>query len=77
MKYSMNTVANPPVTQSPRRNAFARFALLAFMVSACSQPLKFTNDDSKTVLAYQTITAANPSQPGSFKVLRIDRKSVV
>jgi len=38
---------------------------------ACSQPLKFSKDDSATVLAFQTITAENPAEPGAFKVVRM------
>ena len=40
-------------------------------VAACSQALKFSNDDSSVVLASQTITAPNPAEAGSYKVLRM------
>ena len=70
MKRPRNPATSPLVMQSPRR-AITGLALLALVATACSQPLKFTKDDSKTVLAYQTITAPNPSEPGSFKVLRM------
>lgn len=43
----------------------------AAIVAGCSQPLKFSKDDSATVLAYQTITAPNPADAGSFKVVRM------
>ena len=43
----------------------------AATIVACSQSLKFSNDDSKVVLASQTITAPNPGEPGPFKVLRM------
>ena len=41
------------------------------LATACSQPLKFSKDDSATVLAYQTITAPNPADEGTFKVVRM------
>ena len=48
------------------------FALAAATtIAACTQALKFSNDDSKVVLASQTISAPNPAEPGSFKVLRM------
>ncbi|MEQ1694033.1 MAG: hypothetical protein ABMA00_22270, partial [Gemmatimonas sp.] len=43
----------------------------AATIAACSQALKFSNDDSKVVLGSQTITASNPAEPGSFKVVRM------
>ena len=49
----------------------ATIAAVLLVASACSQKLKFSKDDSAAVLAYQTITAPNPSEPGSFKVLRM------
>ncbi len=42
--------------------------MTALLTAACSQALKFSKDDSATVLSYQTITAPNPSLPGAFKV---------
>ena len=44
---------------------------IAIVMVACTQSLKFSKDDSATVLAYQTITAPNPSEPGSFAVHRM------
>ena len=43
----------------------------AATLGACSQALKFSKDDSATVLAQQTITAPNPADPGPYKVLRL------
>ncbi|MCC7195689.1 MAG: hypothetical protein IT356_09060 [Gemmatimonadaceae bacterium] len=55
----------------PARRA-ARWPLLATLagvaLAGCSQALKFSKDDSGTVLAYQTITARNPAEPGPFAV---------
>jgi len=42
--------------------------LVASAVGACSQALKFSPDDSKTVLSQQTITAQNPAERGTHKV---------
>ncbi len=42
--------------------------MTALLTAAFSQALKFSKDDSATVLSYQTITAPNPSLPGAFKV---------
>ena len=51
---------------------FAALALAsAATLGACSQALKFSKDDSTTVLAQQTITAPNPGDPGPYKVLRL------
>jgi dienelactone hydrolase len=46
-------------------------AVAAVAVGACTQPLKLAKDDSPTVLSHQTITAPNPADSGSFKVLRL------
>ncbi len=45
--------------------------LTALLGAACSQALKFSKDDSATVLAYQTITAQSPADAGSYKVVRM------
>jgi dienelactone hydrolase len=48
------------------------FAILSLAVlTSCSQPLKLAKDDSPVVLAHQTITAPNPSEPGPMKVNRL------
>ena len=44
---------------------------LALGLAGCSQPLKFSKDDSASVLAFQTITAENPADAGTFKVVRM------
>lgn len=46
-------------------------AALTLVVVACSQPLKFSKDDSPVVLAHQTITAPNPADAGPLKVNRL------
>jgi dienelactone hydrolase len=38
------------------------------LAGACTQALKLSTDDSKVVLARQSITSANPGLPGTFKV---------
>jgi dienelactone hydrolase len=43
----------------------------ALALGACTQPLKLAKDDSPIVLSHQTITAPNPADSGSFKVLRL------
>lgn len=43
----------------------------ALVLCACSQALKLATDDSPVVLSQQTITAPNPADVGSFKVLRL------
>lgn len=48
--------------------AFGSAMAAAMAISACSQPLRFSKDDSGVVLGYQTISAPNPSLPGSFSV---------
>lgn len=49
-----------------------RAALLLLVAAAgCSQALKFSKDDSAAELAYQTINAPNPAEPGSFAVKRL------
>ena len=54
------------------RRTFVPLALAsAATLGACSQALKFSKDDSTTVLAQQTITAPNPGDPGPYKVLRL------
>ncbi|HVZ78927.1 MAG TPA: hypothetical protein VG818_13175 [Gemmatimonadaceae bacterium] len=40
----------------------------AAAAAACSQAIRLTPDDSKTVLAEQAITAPNPADPGPFAV---------
>ena len=52
----------------PRSVPRAALVMTALLTAACSQALKFSKDDSATVLSYQTITAPNPSLPGAFKV---------
>src|SRR3954465_9148916 len=42
--------------------------LAAALVASCTQALVVSNDDSKVVLAHQSITAANPGEKGSFAV---------
>jgi dienelactone hydrolase len=42
--------------------------LLLIAISGCSQKLKFSPDDSASVLAHQTITAPNPGARGTYKV---------
>ena len=71
MNRSIKDSTTHNAAHGPARRAVAAAVAAALGVSACSQPLKFTKDDSKTVLAYQTITAPNPSEPGSFRVLRM------
>jgi dienelactone hydrolase len=53
------------------RAAAVAVAPLAILLAACSQALKFSKDDSATVLAHQTITAPNPADPGPFAVKRL------
>ena len=54
------------------RRTFVPLALAsAATLGACSQALKFSKDDSTTVLAQQTITAPNPGDPGPYKGLRL------
>lgn len=53
------------------RTIRAGVVVFTLIAAACSQALKFSKDDSATMLANQTITAPNPSEPGSFKVLRM------
>jgi len=52
----------------PRSVPRSALVMTALLTAACSQALKFSKDDSATVLSYQTITAPNPSLPGAFKV---------
>lgn len=52
----------------PRPVPRAALVMTALLTAACSQALKFSKDDSATVLSYQTITAPNPSLPGAFTV---------
>ncbi len=47
---------------------FAAVAAMALLTS-CAQSLKLAKDDSKTVLAQQLITAPNPSDSGTHRVL--------
>ena len=42
--------------------------LLASLASACAQPLKLSKDDSKVVLAQQTLNAPNPADRGPLTV---------
>jgi len=58
-------------TRAQRRAALLTAFLAASVAMACSQSLKFSKDDSATVLAYQTITAPSPADPGPFKVVRM------
>ncbi len=46
-------------------------AAVTLALAACSRPLKLAKDDSPTVLAQQTITAPNPSEPGPFKFVHM------
>ena len=43
-------------------------AAVVVVAGACTQALKLSPDDSKVVLANQSITAANPGLPGTFRV---------
>ena len=43
-------------------------ATAAIALGACTQSLKLTPDDSKTVLSQQLITAPNPGEPGPYHV---------
>jgi hypothetical protein len=49
-----------------RRIVFLTAGTLA--LGACTQALKLTKDDSKTVLAHQMLTAPNPGEKGSYAV---------
>jgi dienelactone hydrolase len=53
------------------RPAIRHVVFMALLAAACSAPLKLAKDDSPTVLAHQTITAPNPSEPGPYKVVHI------
>jgi dienelactone hydrolase len=46
----------------------ARVVLVSVVIAGCSQKLKFSTDDSATVLSHQTITAQNPAERGTHKV---------
>ena len=48
------------------KSAAVACVLIAF---GCTQPLKLTKDDSPVVLSHQLITAPNPGDPGSYRVL--------
>ncbi len=58
------------VIQRPAaRRILARAATLAGLVAAaCTTPLKLARDDSATVLAHQSLTAADPSARGTYAV---------
>ena len=43
-------------------------AAAAVALGACTQSLKLSPDDSKTVLAHQLISAPNPGEPGTYRV---------
>jgi dienelactone hydrolase len=43
-------------------------AVLCTLAAACAQPLKLSKDDSKVVLAQQSLSAPNPADPGSLAV---------
>ena len=61
---------SPPMKLLSRFDA-GRFAVAsaALATSACiKQPLKLTPDDSRVVLAHQSITAPNPGLPGTLRV---------
>jgi hypothetical protein len=45
-----------------------RFLATSLLLSACTQPIKLTRDDSPTVLSHQLISAPNPGEKGSFAV---------
>src|SRR3954462_1660456 len=50
------------------RSMTTPFLLTALLAGACTQALKLAPDDSKVVLANQTISAPNPGLPGAFAV---------
>ncbi|HKO14949.1 MAG TPA: hypothetical protein VJU87_01865 [Gemmatimonadaceae bacterium] len=55
----------------PRRASGARLAHIAAitaLAAGCTQSLKLTPDDSRVVLAHQTLAAPNPADPGPFRV---------
>lgn len=60
-----------PRSRRATRVRAAALVPFAGLLAACSQALKFSKDDSGTVLAYQTITAPNPAEPGPFAVKRL------
>src|SRR5690348_158840 len=41
---------------------------LGALVASCAQPLKLSRDDSKIVLAQQSLNAPNPADPGPLAV---------
>lgn len=51
----------------PRRSSIAT-ALAALVPLACAQRLTLAPDDSRDVLANHTLEAANPAEPGPFRV---------
>ncbi len=50
------------------RPGLAIAAVAAVALGACTQSLKLSPDDSKTVLSQQLITAPNPGEPGPYRV---------
>jgi dienelactone hydrolase len=54
-----------------KRSLAIAAAVCALAASACSAALKLAKDDSPTVLAHQTITAPDPSEPGPYKFVHI------
>ena len=68
------SLAGTPSPRSVRAGSFATLARAATVVLTaaalvnCSQKLKFSTDDSATVLSHQTITAQNPAERGAHKV---------
>ncbi|MBM4194742.1 MAG: hypothetical protein FJ202_10250 [Gemmatimonadetes bacterium] len=65
-----STRASTHASARPGDRAFVALAAVA-AVSACSQALKFSHNDSRAVLSQQTITAPNPALPGSFAIKRL------
>src|ERR1043165_316334 len=51
-----------------RSFAALRMTIGAVALTACTQAVKLTPDDSKVVLANQAINAPNPGLPGTFAV---------
>src|SRR6188768_3738185 len=68
------SLAGTPSPRSVRAGSFATLAraatvvLTAAALVSCSQKLKFSTDDSATVLSHQTITAQNPAERGAHKI---------
>jgi dienelactone hydrolase len=54
-----------------RVSRLAFLSLAALLPTACTQSLQLTKDDSKVVLAQQTLDAPSPAAVGPFKVLTL------